>query len=141
MRYLLFLIIILSLSSCSLFNSEFEHLTGDYNIGYSNRKAYRVICKSMLDADDIGGIIRVPPYVYAVGYDERFIIAKSHPIPGDDHEGEPDTSITYFYVIDVTDKSFSHPHAPPLTKEKFDSIISANNLEHLKFTKHYPLED
>lgn len=136
MRYLLILTV-LFLSSCSLFNSEFEHLTGDYNIGYSNKKTYRVICKSMLDPDDIGGIIKVPPYVYAAGYDERYIIAKSHPIPGDDHEGEPDTTITYFYVIDVADNSYSR--SAPLTQAQFDSIIGANNLGHIKFTKQYPL--
>lgn len=123
---------------CSLFNNEFEHLAGRYNVGHANREEYRVICESQLEPDDIGGIIVVPAYVYAVGNNSDYVIAKQHPIPGDDHEGEPDTSITNFYVIDVHRRHSQNAVLGPFTLMQFDSVRAVFGITSLKFDKVYP---
>lgn len=125
---------------CSLFNNEFEHLTGRYNVGYANRKEYRVICESLLEPDDIGGLIVVPAYVAAVGNNSDYIIAKQHPIPGDDHEGQPDVSITNYYVIDVNRRHSENAVLGPYTLTQFDSVRAAFGITSMRFDKIYPVE-
>lgn len=126
-------------SSCSLFNNEFEVITGRYNVGYTNREEYRVICENYTAEGDIGGIIVVDPYVFAVGNNDEFIIAKQHPIPGDDHEGEPDINITNYFVIDIN-KKFSKDASVvgPLSVAQFDSIRAAWNISNIQFNRTFP---
>jgi hypothetical protein len=131
-------VLLFVLQGCSLFNNEFEYLAGRYNVGYANRKEYRVICESMLEPDDKGGIIVVPAYVFAVGHNNDYIIAKQHPIPGDDHEGEPDVNVTNYYVIDVHRKHSPNAILGPYSLAQFDSVRAEFNITSLQFDKVYP---
>ena len=131
-------VLLIFFQSCSLFNNEFEHLAGRFNVGYTNRKEYRVICESTLEPTDKGGIIVVPAYVYATGNNEDYIIAKQHPIPGDDHEGEPDVNVTNYYVIDAHRKHSPNAVLGPYSLAQFDSVRAAFNIASLQFDKTYP---
>lgn len=132
-----FLILVI-LSGCSFFNNRFEQITGRFNVGYTNRKAFNVICENYTSEDDIGGVIIVPAYVFAVGHNSEFIIAKQHPIPGDDHEGEPDVTITNYYVVDINRKFSKDLVAGPLNAAQFDSIRAAYNISSIQFDKQFP---
>jgi hypothetical protein len=137
MRSLTAVLFLFILSGCSLFNNEFEVITGRYNIGYTNRPAYRVICENYTAEGDIGGIIVVDPYVFAIGHNEEFIIAKQHPIPGDDHEGEPDAGITNYYAIDINRKFHKDGVIGPLNAAQFDSVRAAWSISAMQFDRAF----
>jgi hypothetical protein len=126
------------LSGCSLFNSDFEVITGQLNVGYSGREEERVICRNYTAEGDIGGLIHVPAYVFAVGHNNDFVIAKQHPIPGDDHVGEPDVNITNYYVIDINHKMSDSEILGPLSITQFDSVRTAYGIQDIQFDMNYP---
>jgi len=45
------------------------------------------------------GLVAVHPTVFAYGWNEDFILAKRHP---EKKDGKVDTSVTYWYIIEVT---------------------------------------
>ncbi len=76
------LIIILSsiiLSSC-MFDEKVEtkHLIKDFNLAWWSETRYQSLYQNS-DHNEYGGFVIIPETVYAIGFDEEFIIAKQHP--------------------------------------------------------------
>jgi hypothetical protein len=78
-------------------------------------------------------ITRVLPVVFAVGYDQRYIVAKRHP--------DNDRSIIQFYYVDIANDSHSGDQfkavVGPLTEVEFVAKKAELLLPDFKFTfKH-----
>lgn len=84
----------------------------------------------------------VPQYVFAVGHNDHFIIAKQHPTSdlNDKFEYEIDTTITNYFIIDILKKETPNESKliGPLTQTKFDSLRKILKIEHIKFDQNYP---
>lgn len=82
----------------------------------------------------------VPEYVFSVGHDDDFIIAKQHPTSGFENGFEIDTTITNYFVIDMNRKIFRTREKVfgPLSIEQFDSLRSELKIENIKFDMNYP---
>ena len=81
---------------------------------------------------DVGGgasVGRILPVVYAVGWDDRYIVAKQHP--------EEDRSITNFYFLDIAkDANYGDQFKAvtgPLTEKQF--LIAKAKLSLPEFRK------
>lgn len=78
-RSLLITLIILTLTGC-LFDEQIEtkHLTKDFNLAWWAETRYQALYLNS-DHNEYGGSTIIPETVYAIGFDDEFIIAKQHP--------------------------------------------------------------
>ena len=107
-----------------------EHLTG--NIGLM---AINSLDEAELIYQEKGKSVYyslVPGLVFSVGYNDDFVIAKTHPV---DSNGINRT-LTYYHIIEVNKVSEdNHEKSPALTSEQFQRRREQLNVpEDLKFT-------
>jgi hypothetical protein len=102
----------LALSACFPFSGGEEHVDGPYYL-FATDVAEDMALNYRTGPE--GGVRRIPPTVYAVGWDERHIIAQRHPAN--------DRSLTEYYILDrTTDSALAEPEESvvgPLTAEQF----------------------
>jgi hypothetical protein len=81
----------------------------------------------------------VPEYVFAVGHNDDYIIAKQHPTSGFEHGYEIDTTSTNYYVVDMNrrDSKTGNKVFGPLTLSKFDSLTTKLKIRSIKFDQTY----
>ena len=135
----LFALICVLLNSCfGLFDSSADTIEGRYNVGWIDVVSSRSI--SMADTDGgYGGIEIVPQYVYAVGHNEKFIVAKQHPVR--DTKGEKiDINETNYFIIDIRKENYYWQKGVygPMTKKSFDSLSNSLKVGKIKFEMNYP---
>ena len=78
----------------------------------------------------------IEPYVFAVGHNEHYIIAKQHPTNGFNGGYKIQADTTNYYIIDIykdRDKVFR-----PLTLKQFDNLRFKLNIDNLEFNQTYP---
>lgn len=78
----------------------------------------------------------IEPYIFAVGHNEHYLIAKQHPTTGFEGGYQIHTDTTNYYIIDIykeKDRIFG-----PLTLAQFDSIKTEFKIGKLQFNKTYP---
>ena len=127
---ILTLLILASLTGCfGLFDSHSDTIIGKYIILWIDVQETQTISEqSEINSSSSSQIIL--EYVFAVGHNNEFIIAKQHPTSGFDGGFEIDTSITNYYVIDINRKILKkgNKYFGPLKKMKFDSLRLKLNL-------------
>jgi hypothetical protein len=139
LKTFLFICITIILCRCfGLFDSSSDTLVGRYNVGWVDIISTRSI--NMADKDgDYGGAEIVPAYVYAVGHNKKFIIAKQHPVINERQE-QVDTKKTNYFVIDLTKENYYKQEGlfGPLTENQFDSLCKKLNVGQIEFDMSYP---
>ena len=78
----------------------------------------------------------IEPYIFAVGHNKHYIIAKQHPTNGFEGGYKIHTDTINYYIIDIykeRDKIFG-----PLTLKQFDSLRTKFKIDNLQFNKIYP---
>jgi hypothetical protein len=128
----LLLILILNLTSCWNNESEWEKIIGNYEVGWNDLVANRSICLR----DSINPSSSIPltqGYVYAVGNNSDFIIAKQH-------SNLNDISRTEYIIIDLKTKAYQNiPKVfGPMTESEFQKKMFELNISELEFDKLYP---
>jgi hypothetical protein len=121
------------LSAClGMSGYNFETIYGVYNIGWIDEKSNQRICKS-LKAGEHGGETLIKPYVFAVGHNTRFIIAKQHPI----NNGVLETGITNYYIIDMSLDPYAGQKGiyGPLSHSSFDSMRQDMKIIDIQFDR------
>ncbi|MGF7040080.1 DUF3997 domain-containing protein [Mucilaginibacter lappiensis] len=87
------------LSGCfGLFDSGGDHIVGPYYTGWIDVHSSRYLGKR--DSND-SEIEIIPAYIYAVGHNNRFIVAKQHPLNGKFPDETINTTQTNYYLIDL----------------------------------------
>jgi hypothetical protein len=134
MRYLL--PIILTLTSCSLsLDSTSYAIMHNYEVMWVDVREQQCICErdGMFSASCS---ILVAEYVFSVGHDKNYIIAKQHPVvypkPGADFK--IDTSITNHFIININTKKV----LGPFTQEEFIKQRKELKIEEIEFDMNYP---
>ena len=98
-----------------------KHLTGIF---------YLIACDGEEEMSIQGNLVVVNATVFAVGYDNDFIIAKQHPR---EFTKPIDKSITNYYIISIND--YCDEAIGPLTLEQFNKKRKALNVsDSIKFT-------
>jgi hypothetical protein len=122
--------------SC-LFDSYSKRITGKFIVIWIDVPE----SQSISEEDELGSSNSqtiVPEYVFAVGHDSNYIIAKQHPTNGFKGGYKIDTSITNYFIIDMKRIPKFGNYVPTyLSRNKFDSLRSILNIKHIKFDMNY----
>jgi hypothetical protein len=135
-KYLL-LIFVAGLSGCfGLFDSGGDHIAGPYYTGWIDVSSSRYIGKR--DKNDTELEI-VPAYIFAVGHNMRFIVAKQHPLQGKFPNEKVDTRQTNYYVIDLKLEPGQHEKGlyGPMDKGQFDKLCLELNVSTIAYDLVY----
>ncbi|MBD0296600.1 MAG: DUF3997 domain-containing protein [Flavisolibacter sp.] len=133
-RTLIVLLPALLLSGCfGLFDSDFEEIDQNFNIGWIDLHMTRTICYH--SQGDMGGEQVVTPFIFAYGQNRNFIVAKQHPT----HDDEVDKSITHYYIIrkNQTDFDKTEDVYGPFTQSEFERKLKTLKVEAIEFEKEY----
>lgn len=121
----------LTLSAClGMSGYNFKTIYKEYNIGWIDEKSNQRICKA-LNAGELGGETLIKPYVFAVGHNKRFIIAKQHPFDN----GDLDNGTTNYFIIDMSLDPYAGQEGiyGPLSKTSFDSMRKQLKIVNIEF--------
>ncbi|EDP70779.1 hypothetical protein FBALC1_08468 [Flavobacteriales bacterium ALC-1] len=126
----LILIGILTLNSCWNNPSEHDLITGNYYVGWNDMVSNRAIVYKY-DSNSYEGILS--SYVYAVGHNTDFIIAKQK------YPFSDDLSDTKYFIIDLNKRLGRDKDAiyGPMNKMEFDKKSKQLNISELKFDQVY----
>jgi len=129
------LLLTMSFLTGCLFDSSSNRIVGKYKILWIDLPQNQMLTKeSKLYSSS--SLVILEPYIFAVGHNENYIIAKQHPTSGFEGGFEIHADTTNYYVVDIAkeiDKVFG-----PLTLKQFDSLKTKLKIEDLQFTKTYP---
>ena len=96
------------LAGCGGIGFAYEkRLSGKYGLVAADVLEQMVVAEMLPNGSAIGVI---PATVFAVGWNEQFIIAKQHP---SDSNHRVDKTVTQFYVLRISDGSLTGPLAEP----------------------------
>ena len=125
----LILIGILTLNSCWNNPSEHDLIIGNYYVGWIDMVSNRAIVYQY-DSNSYKGI--VPSYVYAVGNNSDFIIAKQHPYSND-------LSVTKYFIVDLNKELRRDKDAVigPMNEKEFDKKSIELKISEFEFDKAY----
>ena len=132
LTYTLGVIILLILSSCWHNSGESDHITGNYYVEWHDLVSNRsIVEKSSRDSSSSYPVSS--SYVFAVGHNEDFIIAKTHPHLND-------LTITKYVNIDLKKRKENSKKGvyKYLDKEEFDEKSKAFGISELQFDQLYP---
>ncbi len=137
----IFLILLTTvLTSCfGLFDHGSDKIVGRYVVLWIDLQE----TQSIYEQDDLnssGSTEIIPEYVFAIGHNKDFIIAKQHPTNGFEGGYKVDTKTTNYYIVDVNRKILKTGKNifGPLDINKFDSIRTVLKINKMKFNQVYP---
>ena len=131
-KFTIFIIIAVTLVSCAWFEeSSYEQITGDYWVVWNDLEQNRAIWKQIRNCSSCFEDV-VSNYVYAVGHNDSFIIAKRH--------FDLNTKETYYYVIDIKKNQTLNGTEGVyefFDKHSFDSFRTALNISNIPFDLNF----
>ncbi|MEK8179910.1 DUF3997 domain-containing protein [Flavobacterium buctense] len=116
--------------SCAWFEeSEHQKIIGDYEVGWNDLESNRSIHKLIKNCDGCSEVI-IENYVYAVGHNEKYIIAKQI----QNFNGE-----TRYFIIDIKKNKISSQKGifGPLSETEFEKTRKELQIESLKFDLNF----
>lgn len=131
MRKFIFTILISTiLTSCfDLFDSGSDTIVDDYKVSWIDIRETRSLNK---------GERLVPPYIYAVGHNSKYIYVKQHPLLKNTQD-KIDRKITYYYIIYRTKNTYQDkPIIGPLGKIDFEKRCRELTMKDIEFDLTYP---
>mgnify|MGYP003406589680 CR=1 FL=1 len=115
--------------ACSVFDNGGDKVVDDYEVLWIDDRQQRALYK---------GEQLIPPYVFAVGYDSRFIFAKRHEMVLINQQQVIDESAVYYYIIEITKRSFQDkPIYGRLSEDTFITKCVELGIEQPKFDFSY----
>jgi hypothetical protein len=122
-----------------LWDSGSDRIVGKYIVLWIDSFENQMISEE-LEMYSSGSVGMVPAYVFEVGHNDDYIIAKQHPTSGFRGGYEIDASITNYYIIDINRKVLTNGKKVfgPIDKSEFDSLRAALKIENIKFDQKYP---
>lgn len=125
---LCFALLLSLLSACLVFDSDSDQIVEDYQISWVDLPETRALHK---------GEQLVPPYVFAAGYDSRFIFAKRYGLVLIDRNQYVDESVVYYYIIEQTKSSFQDkPVYGPLSEKGFKKMCTELGIKKPEFERY-----
>lgn len=135
MRYLVLPLALILTGCFGLFDSGSDTISGNYEVVWIDLREQQFICeRSETSSSSCIGL--VGEYVFSVGHNDNFIIAKQHPTSGFKDGFKIDTTITNYFIIDMN--QVSNKVLGPLTQERFTTLRKELKIEEIKFEMNYP---
>ncbi|MDE3182018.1 MAG: DUF3997 domain-containing protein [Bacteroidota bacterium] len=134
-KNILLLFLTVSFLTGCLFDSHSDRIIGKYEVIWIDLPQNQMLAKEDKLHSSSASVI-LDPYIFAVGHNENYIIAKQHPTNGFEGGYIIHTDTTNYYIIDIykeRDKVFG-----PLTLKQFDSLKTEFKIDNLQFNKSYP---
>jgi len=142
MKKIQVIIVLLStlfLTSCfGLFDSGSDAIIGDYKTVWIDLYANQSISKEIeLNSGSYYQVIG--EYVFSVGHNNDYIIAKQHPTNGFENGFQVNTKITNYFIIDLMSSKLNHREKVfgPLDKKNFDELRKKLKIENIEFDLNY----
>ncbi|MEQ9308049.1 MAG: DUF3997 domain-containing protein [Balneolaceae bacterium] len=125
-----------SLTSCfGLFDSGSDRITGNYHVLWIDLQENQGISEQ-IEGSEGAYIGLVPEYVFEVGHDDNFIIAKQHPTSGFHSGYQINTEVTNYYIIDLNSKK--DKVIGPLSLSTFEQLRKKLGISKIEFDMKYP---
>jgi len=122
----------LFLTSCGFANKT--KVTGNYYLVAADANEQMSFCfHTPEDGSNYGDI--VGSCVYAVGFNEKYIISKQHPTDLM-HSNRLDKSITNYFIVPI-EKDIYTPNNKPLNQFQFEQQRKRLGIENIEFTIEY----
>lgn len=122
----------LTIYSCAwLDQREHQQIIEGYEVGWNDLETNRCISKPIAGCDGCYDIV-IESYVYSVGHNDHFIIAKQHP--------NLDSTITHYFVVDIIKNKENNKKGiyGPLDKDKFEGLLNQLKISTMNFDIHFP---
>ena len=130
------LLFLLCTSCFGLFDSGSDQIVGDYYTLWIDEHSNRSISLKINDEGSYTQVIS--EYVYSVGHNDDYIIAKQHPKP-DRFAENVNTKNTKFYIIDIKNSDEFVQKVFEFSDEKsFNKRLKELNAENIQFNLNYP---
>ena len=139
-RFIFLILLATVLISCfGLFDHGSDKIVGKYIVLWIDLQECQSISEQS-EIDSPNSTTVIPEYVFAVGHNEDFIIAKQHPTNGFNGGYKVDTKTTNYYIIDMNRKILKTGKNVfgPLDINKFDSIRTVLKINKMEFNQVYP---
>lgn len=122
-----------------LWDSGSDRITGKYIVLWVDLLENQVISEQF-EMNSASSSQIVPAYVFAVGHNDNYIIAKQHPTSGLEGGYEINTKITNYYIVDMNRKVLTKGEKVfgPLNLNQFDSLRALLKIKDVKFNQNYP---
>lgn len=132
------LLAFLFINSCGLFDSGSDQIIRNYKIQWIDMLSARSICKTPERYPDLCETL-VLEYVFAVGHNSDFIIAKQHPTSGFENGYKVNTTITNYFIIDIKTNVRDNRKRVigPLTAKQFEQSTLDLNIGEIEFDQTY----
>jgi hypothetical protein len=130
----------LFLSSCiALGDSGSNRIIGKYIVVWIDVPENQSISEEV-EMNSPNSTTVVPEYVYALGHNNNYIIAKQHPTSSFDGGFAIDTKTTNYFIVDINRKTLKRNDKVfgPLKQREFDSLRSVLKIESIEFDQKYP---
>lgn len=135
---IIFPLCIIFLCGCfgQLSDSNTIKIIGKYKLIWVNLPELQHISEQVEKSSSISHRL-VPEYVFAVGHNHDYIIAKQHPLT-DNYE--IDTQTTYYYIVDMNRIVLTNGNKVlgPLMINQFNSLRKVFQIEKIEFDQNYP---
>lgn len=131
---------ILLLAGCfGLWDSGSDRITGKYIVLWIDLPANQSISEQF-EMGSSGSSQVVGEYVFAVGHNDDFIIAKQHPTTGFDDGFKVNPKITNYFIIDMNQKVIKKGNNVwgPLSRKEFNELREELRIEDIEFDQVYP---
>jgi hypothetical protein len=126
-------------SSCfGLFDSGSDTIIGDYKTIWIDLHANQSISKEIeLNSGSYYQVIG--EYVFSVGHNDDYIIAKQHPTNGFENGFQVNTKITNYFIIELKSSKLNHEERVfgPLDKNNFNELRKKLKIENIEFDLNY----
>lgn len=135
LKYFLILIVLFNISCFGLFDNGSDHIVGDFYTVWIDEHSNRTL--SIKDTDTSFPTV-ISEYVFSVGHNDNFIIAKQHPKP-DRFAENINVKITNYYIVDINNSDkFVQKIYGPFDEKTFNKKLKELNVGKIEFDLNYP---
>lgn len=136
----IYLFLLISMFACEKpFKAGSVSIIDDFVVSYYGDKANQALFdRSQLNPFPDSAVIK--EYVFEVGNNSNFIIAKQHPTSVNQEGNEVDKTITNYFIIVLNDSSRNEVIGP-LSENEFSETSKKLDIEGIEFFDPFPKEE
>jgi hypothetical protein len=143
LKYISAAIIVIGLvfTCMPLSDSGQDKIIGDYHVSWIDDPMYRTIVVSYTKDNPNTALHVLTPQVFAYGNNDKFIIAKQHPIVGEFASTQTvNDSITNYFIIKCRQDIDTEKVFGPLSQENFIRLKDSLKINEISFTNNLEVE-
>ena len=134
-KIFLYSILFFNISCFGLFDSGEDLIIGKFYTVWIDEYSNRTIG---FKNSETSSVTVIPEYIFSVGHNSNYIIAKQHPKP-ERFSSTVNTKITNCYIIDVKNSDeFVQKIYGPFDENKFNRKLKELKTSDLEFNQNYP---